>query len=78
MFRFISLIFTLIYAYFLLYSMAALDIAFKDKQGVETILYHGIYTLIWVIAISAQFLAVFSGSEIYVTAQNFEEKEENS
>lgn len=72
MFKLISLIFTLIYAYFLFHNWIALDNAFNNKQGIESIVYYGIHTLIWVIAIVAQYVAVFSGTEIYVTTQTEE------
>lgn len=78
MFRFISLIFTVIYAYFLFQNWTAFMTAFEDKQGVESIVYYGISTLIWVIAIVGQYVAMFSGSEVYVTTQVLKEKEEDN
>lgn len=72
MFKLLSLFFTLVQGYMLYGSLTGLETAFAEKQGIEAIVYYGIYSIIWVVGIASQYIAVFSGTEIYVTTQNQE------
>lgn len=72
MFKLISFICTAVLAYFLFYSLVELDRAYNDKLGTEAIIYHSVFVLLYAIGIVGNYVAVFSGTEIYVTTQTEE------
>lgn len=81
MFKLLNLIVTIIVSYWLFQSLDGFNTGFNiavDTGRYEMLIYKGFYSLFYVLWLMAIYIAVFGGSEIYVTTQVVKEKEEDS